>query len=85
MPLISNGGPPWAGVVPVLPAGAAGGAGAAAFAGGAAAAGGAGEAASPPMEKPQPVLPFWNEAPGPEQIPDGPAQQLLPQSAPLRH
>jgi hypothetical protein len=35
--------------------------------------------------KPQPVLPAWVCAPGPEHIPLGPAQHALPQSAPLRH
>jgi hypothetical protein len=57
---------------------------AAAAAGGAGAA--AGDAVSPVAAlKPQPVLPFWNDAPGPEQIPEGPAQQPLAQSALLRH
>jgi len=35
--------------------------------------------------KPHPVLPFWVEAPGPEQIPEGPAQQPLTQFPSLRH
>jgi len=70
------------------PAASAGGAAAGdasaggASAGGAAAAG-AGAAAPPP--KPQPVFPAWVEAPGPEQIPVGLAQQPLAQSASERH
>ena len=72
-PAGSNGGPPCAGA----PAATAGGGG-----GGAATVGG-GTAAPDP--KPQPVLPAWNWAPGPEQIPVGFAQQPLPQSALLRH
>ena len=39
----------------------------------------------PAATKPQPVLPAWVEAPGPEQMPVGFAQQPLPQSALLRH
>jgi hypothetical protein len=35
--------------------------------------------------KPHPVLPAWVWAPRPEHIPEGPAQQVLAQSAPLRH
>jgi hypothetical protein len=38
-----------------------------------------------PPPKWQPVFPFWVEAPGPEQMPEGPAQHLLAQSASLRH
>ena len=38
-----------------------------------------------PDTKPQPVLPAWVWAPNPEQIPDGPAQHVLAQSAPLKH
>lgn len=81
-PAGSKAGPPFAGVVRA-PAGtsllAAGAAAAAAAEAGAGA-----EAAAPPP-KPHPVFPFWVEAPGPEQIPVGLAQQLLPQSASLRH
>ena len=36
-------------------------------------------------ENPQPVFPCWVEAPGPEQIPVGLAQQPLAQSASERH
>lgn len=44
------------------------------------------ELAAPPVEtNPQPVLPFCVEAPGPEQIPVGLAQQPLWQSALLKH
>ena len=45
----------------------------------------AAEAAPPVDPKPQPVLPFCVDAPGPEQIPVGFAQHPLPQSALLRH
>jgi hypothetical protein len=72
IPAGSNGGPPLAGAAVA----AAGG-------GAAAAAGGAAGAAPPP--NPHPVLPFWNWAPGPEQMPVGLAQQLLAQSTLLRH
>lgn len=34
---------------------------------------------------PHPVFPFCVCAPGPEQMPEGPAQHPDPQSAPLRH
>jgi len=44
---------------------------------------GAAGAAAPP--KPQPCFPCWVEAPGPEQIPVGLAQQPLAQSASERH
>jgi hypothetical protein len=44
---------------------------------------GAGEEDPPP--KPQPFFPFRNEAPGPEQMPEGKAQHLLAQSALLMH
>ena len=49
--------------------------------------GGAGEddAGADPPPKWQPVLPLWVDAPGPEQMPEGPAQHPLPQSASLRH
>ena len=70
-PLGSNGGPP-----AEATAGAVAGSAVAATVGGAAAA---------PELKPQPVLPAWNCAPGPEQMPVGFAQQPLPQSALLRH
>jgi hypothetical protein len=49
------------------------------------AAGEAAGSAAALLPKPQPVLPFCVEAPGPEQIPVGLAQQPLPQSALLRH
>jgi len=67
-------------------AGAAAAGAAAALSAGAADAFGAadaGEEAPPP--KPQPVFPCWVEAPGPEQIPVGLAQQPLAQSASERH
>lgn len=77
-PAGSKAGPPFAGVVeaPVVDpeAGAAEAAGEAAAAAGAA-----------PETKPHPVLPFCVCAPGPEQMPDGPAQHPLPQSAALKH
>lgn len=44
-----------------------------------------GAAAALPPPKPHPCLPFWNDAPGPEHIPHGRAQQPLAQSAVLRH
>lgn len=56
---------------------------------GAAVVGGASDVASAgaeaPVVKPQPCLPCWNAAPGPEQMPVGKAQQPLPQSASERH
>lgn len=78
-PAGSNAGPPFAGVVRA-PAGTELAAGAAA-----AAAAGDEAAAAAPDPNPHPVLPFWNCAPGPEQMPVGLAQQALPQSASLRH
>jgi len=68
-PAGSKGGPPLAGVE---------------VAGGVSGAGG-GAGAAPPPPKPQPSFPFWNDAPGPEQIPVGLAQQPLAQSASDRH
>lgn len=38
-----------------------------------------------PLPNPQPSLPCWNAAPGPEQMPVGNAQQPLAQSALVRH
>jgi hypothetical protein len=75
----SNAGPPFAGVVeaPVVDPEAA--------AGEAAAAGAEAAAGAAPETKPHPVLPFCVCAPGPEQMPDGPAQHPLPQSAALKH
>lgn len=40
---------------------------------------------APPDTKPQPVFPACVCAPKPEQMPEGPAQQVLAQSAPLKH
>jgi len=45
----------------------------------------AGAAEAAPPLKPQPCFPCWVEAPGPEQIPVGLAQQPLAQSASERH
>jgi len=80
-PAGSKGGPPLAGVVDAGGACAGGACAGGACAGGASGAG-AGDA---PPPNPQPSFPCWNEAPGPEQIPVGLAQQPLPQSASDRH
>jgi hypothetical protein len=79
-PAGSKAGPPFAGVVDAPVAVSAGAAADDAVAGEVAA-----TTAAALDGKPQPVLPFWVDAPGPEQIPDGPAQQPLAQSAVLRH
>jgi hypothetical protein len=66
--------------------GVAGAAGAACDAGAACAAScDAGADEEDPATKPQPVFPCWVEAPGPEQIPVGLAQQWLAQSASDSH
>jgi len=81
VPAGSKAGPPLDGVLEggVPPGAGAPGAGVSAW-GAPGAAGGA-----PPPPKPQPCLPFWKAAPGPEQMPEGNAQQPLPQSALERH
>src|SRR5204863_6233811 len=53
--------------------------------GGGGVAGGGGGLTAAPALKPQPCFPAWNCAPGPEQMPQGKAQQPEAQSFTLRH